>query len=192
MRGNLPCWAWRCFWSRSIPAHAGQPFHQQFEFLAYAVYPRACGATQSRIITDIRIYGLSPRMRGNHELPRREAQKAGSIPAHAGQPIAYTINNVAPTVYPRACGATLCVGPGITTERGLSPRMRGNHILADEIDNIAWSIPAHAGQPTSLDSIISPFPVYPRACGATVDGVFAVRADQGLSPRMRGNPVSAR
>ena len=67
--------------------------------------------------------------------------------------------------------------------------MRGNPQHLATVNDVARSIPAHAGQPSSCgDARILPS-VYPRACGATRAFVIAVHARAGLSPRMRGNPA---
>ena len=51
------------------------------------------------------------------------------------------------------------------------------------------SIPAPAGEP----STISPYPpaptVYPRACGGTVYWLNRADLEEGLSPRLRGNRI---
>ena len=71
---------------RSIPAHAGQPKNMAKAGGPVAVYPRACGATQSGVQQSGRADGLSPRMRGNRFFTEGTPIKNRSIPAHAGQP----------------------------------------------------------------------------------------------------------
>ena len=75
---------------------------------------------------------------------------------------------------------------------GLSPRMRGNHLIGDWPDVRYGSIPAHAGQPFMLYCRPSASWVYPRACGATPVDLDAVEKATGLSPRMRGNRTTRR
>ena len=92
---------------------------------------------------------------------------------------------------------------------GLSPRVRGNHVdqkqsrpnmgsipaRAGNPPNALRptpclrSIPARAGEPSGAGGRCRCFPVYPRACGGTYTGNGAVVAAQGLSPRVRGNPL---
>ena len=55
--------------------------------------------------TVIRI-GLSPRVRGNHFVPNREAKSHRSIPACAGEPTLAIGEVVGVRVYPRVCGGT--------------------------------------------------------------------------------------
>ena len=54
-----------------------------------------------------------------------------------------------------------------TASAGLSPRVRGNPIAADEAAGIAGSIPACAGEPLSVMWCEFDFRVYPRVCGGT-------------------------
>ena len=91
---------------RSIPAHAGQPSNCPLAKREFAVYPRACGATEFRDLIARACKGLSPRMRGNHSIFTGAIQIRRSIPAHAGQPYPGRLHVSRPRVYPRACGAT--------------------------------------------------------------------------------------
>ena len=71
---------------------------------------------------------------------------------------------------------------------GLSPRVRGSHVLPSPVASPLGSIPASAGQPLLRALPGRTDQVYPRECGAALlvcdtDGIFA-----GLSPRVRGSP----
>ena len=69
---------------------------------------------------------------------------------------------------------------------GLSPRVRGNPPLLLLL-TLLGSIPACAGEPTTSATRPTGARVYPRVCGGT-DLLFEVElADEGLSPRVRGN-----
>ena len=72
---------------------------------------------------------------------------------------------------------------------GLSPRVRGNHIAADEHLKRTGSIPACAGEPRCRCSPGKPTRVYPRVCGGTVGLAVGGGNAPGLSPRVRGNQV---
>ena len=99
-------------------------------------------------------------------------QAPGSIPACAGEPSSRMVTNSASKVYPRVCGGTFIAGddasptvrsipacagePRSTTTRtaplhnqGLSPRVRGNPVLASAptMYEAYGSIPACAGEP---------------------------------------------
>ena len=73
--------------------------------------------------------GLSPRMRGNRWPSNTGLPYAGSIPAHAGEPLVSGEIGQKTRVYPRACGGTVQLGGISAPETGLSPRMRGNQVL---------------------------------------------------------------
>ena len=86
-------------------------------------------------------------MRGNPWLTEQAIGHRGSIPAHAGQPTLQYESKVVLSVYPRACGATFYRPPATANQAGLSPRMRGNLVIAIWMYSMLGSIPAHAGQP---------------------------------------------
>ena len=118
-----------------------------------------------------------------------ESTSSRSIPAYAEEPwIGFPLPDTN-AVYPRVCGGTQ---PGLILLQpvtGLSPRMRGNLPGRATAAAISGSIPAYAGEPKSCKSWQSGAKVYPRVCGGTVIlKKWRVRME-GLSPRMRGNPV---
>ena len=96
-----------------------------------------------------------------------------------------------PEVYPRVCGGTAVVATGRTTVPGLSPRVRGNRIHTNAIWAMNRSIPACAGEPRPSALLGRRTPVYPRVCGGTciLSTLFPDR--NGLSPRVRGNPLGS-
>ena len=86
LRGNLFAGKEGGHGRGSIPALAGEPFWVGFTPRSRRVYPRTCGGTLERIFQNTSNTGLSPHLRGNHERVDRQALKAGSIPALAGEP----------------------------------------------------------------------------------------------------------
>ena len=52
------------------------------------------------------------------------------------------------------------------------------------------SIPACAGEPTTIPLGDLPNKVYPRVCGGTIRFDSNGRVGGGLSPRVRGNPLA--
>ncbi len=106
LRGNRDCFeSWVRSW-RSIPALAGEPDQDQWNY---------------RIRK-----GLSPRLRGNPCSCRPGPSSPGSIPALAGEPGAGESPFHSQRVYPRACGGTYTLLNIIAGVAGLSPRLRGN------------------------------------------------------------------
>ena len=92
----------------------------------------------------------------------------------------------------RVCGGTDVAPRGQVFDQGLSPRVRGNRIsISHELDFIG-SIPACAGEPQSSSPAKRAQKVYPRVCGGTWTTTEKLARMMGLSPRVRGNPSSAR
>ena len=126
-------------------------------------------------------------MRGNH-LPReRHPGIRRSIPASAGQPTSPNRLGVVFPVYPRECGATPAGLEPYHCNKGLSPRVRGNHCHCSRGWQENRSIPASAGQPLVACRFSRSTAVYPRECGATPCGNPRKQNNHGLSPRVRGN-----
>ena len=90
-------------------------------------------------------------------------------------------------VYPRVCGGTEWMTGGTAPADGLSPRMRGNPVYPLRPQFAVRSIPAYAGEPVWQRAQAVGLTVYPRVCGGTRGGGHHLTAQQGLSPRMRGN-----
>ena len=134
-----------------------------------------------------RLGGLSPRVRGNHEAVPRPSQEGGSIPACAGEPRRPSSPPRFPRVYPRVCGGTRSRKTWARSTRGLSPRVRGNHVAGDGRGQAGGSIPACAGEPTSPTTSSKRLRVYPRVCGGTGVITQCPGDAEGLSPRVRGN-----
>ena len=89
------------------------------------------------------------------------------------------------------CGGTPAVWPGGGWGRGLSPRVRGNPSPASFYKRQVRSIPACAGEPPAGTSAAPLAPVYPRVCGGTAAARVALSLAIGLSPRVRGNPMTS-
>ncbi len=135
-------------------------------------YPRACGATGQQPAAKRPAYGLPPRVRGNRASALRAEPVVGPTPARAGQPLPSDI-------------ASLGVG-------GLPPRVRGNRSRGAPSRCRAGPTPARAGQPGRTRRSSAPGEAYPRACGATLSEAIPPAYTEGLPPRVRGNPRSAR
>ena len=116
----------------------------------------------------------------------------GSIPACAGEPQWGGSGSCLPAVYPRVCGGTRYASPASPPCSGLSPRVRGNPWAAPTAAASAGSIPACAGEPQPGFGNAVGAGVYPRVCGGTDIALNTARDKAGLSPRVRGNPVSGR
>ena len=139
---------------RSIPACAGEPASSTGMSFAARVYPRVCGGTYRFRWPDVPHGGLSPRVRGNRI---RIAQGLGggrSIPACAGEPRHRRRAHGARQVYPRVCGGTGRRLADRAAVRGLSPRVRGNHAPRGGSPRVWGSIPACAGEPAQMYTLL--------------------------------------
>ena len=92
---------------RSIPAHAGEPEAGGRILSLMTVYPRPRGGTGRGPGGRVSEPGLSPPTRGNPGGPAQVRGPAGSIPAHAGEPVTWRCTGRACRVYPRPRGGTL-------------------------------------------------------------------------------------
>ena len=92
------------------------------------------------------------------------------------------------TVYPRVCGGTALTQLGLSGDKGLSPRVRGNHVNDAHRPVYGGSIPACAGEPSVNQDERFCQEVYPRVCGGTLVKTGVNLPAEGLSPRVRGNP----
>ena len=146
-----------------------------------------CGGTPNNPKSTVPSRGLSPRVRGNPSGLSRRTPPERSIPACAGEPTGPCHADRGCRVYPRVCGGTGCLRPPQQSDRGLSPRVRGNLKIGKRRTAYAGSIPACAGEPLTGQARTPQRRVYPRVCGGTTCNRNRRRPRQGLSPRVRGN-----
>ena len=146
-----------------------------------------CGGTDPLIRAALVAGGLSPRVRGNRWRWCRIRPRYGSIPACAGEPPASRGTDAEVQVYPRVCGGTSSALLAWPPDKGLSPRVRGNHPVRVYAFAIARSIPACAGEPVRVVFRDWEQEVYPRVCGGTHFRLPLPPRTNGLSPRVRGN-----
>ena len=147
-----------------------------------------CGGTWAHSSGKAANPGLSPRVRGNRKAIRQADWDIGSIPACAGEPRRQHAPAHQRRVYPRVCGGTSPGRGNTCSQRGLSPRVRGNLPFPQVGDAVVGSIPACAGEPRCRAVRPGRGRVYPRVCGGTHQIVTVDQSGGGLSPRVRGNP----
>ena len=192
VRGNLCCKHPVVVSRGSIPASAGEPVTSIPPSIIMRVYPRECGGTAPGSSATSTGQGLSPRVRGNLVCFHGCCKNVRSIPASAGEPLGLFSTHSGPGVYPRECGGTPRLPLLPRLHLGLSPRVRGNRETAVSRPKVDGSIPASAGEPEGAAVHDVVCQVYPRECGGTLPRRSFGCADGGLSPRVRGNPVSPR
>ena len=87
------------------------------------------------------------------------------------------------------CGATMQRSSFSHVDEGLSPRVWGNHFSTLPDDERTRSIPTCVGQPDASMLRTLAATVYPHVCGATSPLLTLLAGNQGLSPRVWGNPA---
>ena len=168
VRGNqIEAWL-RVRDERSIPACAGEPTKRMRQRRRCWVYPRVCGGTELITFRSNNAWGLSPRVRGNRFDLRFGLRAEGSIPACAGEPHRSGRHAPPAAVYPRVCGGTSSQSSRLRSWAGLSPRVRGNRVIAHARSPGDGSIPACAGEPPRPGTGWVREKVYPRVCGGTL------------------------
>ena len=172
----------------SIPACAGEPALLCAAGSALWVYPRLCGGTACSAALTWNWRGLSPLVRGNHQVGVESYGHIRSIPACAGEPLSAPSTRARCRVYPRLCGGTGLKPCYQAASGGLSPLVRGNHSRKGSRNIPARSIPACAGEPRGCPDWGYPCSVYPRLCGGTPVEPVKPSDIHGLSPLVRGNP----
>ena len=151
-----------------------------------------CGGTWPDRRQYRKVEGLSPRVRGNLQGCVLRDAHGGSIPACAGEPQIVYHGAAHDRVYPRVCGGTGWIRVNDEGCAGLSPRVRGNPVSMLLRFISSGSIPACAGEPKTSRPIPTMNGVYPRVCGGTFARLTLQDIEEGLSPRVRGNPGHGR
>ena len=119
--------------------------------------------------------------------PKVSKPRAGSIPAHAGEPSPLFPPGGLVAVYPRPRGGTPTCGSSCYSQMGLSPPTRGNPLFGRRDATLLRSIPAHAGEPDCRRRRQPAGAVYPRPRGGTGNAARRRQGGGGLSPPTRGN-----
>ena len=169
VRGNPRSFQPRCLPPGSIPACAGEPLATRPLRAGGWVYPRVCGGTYQQDFFQHCCTGLSPRVRGNHELRHAKQAHGGSIPACAGEPSPQYASQTRSGVYPRVCGGTIDQQPDSVASR-VYPRVCGG-TRVEVLITQDGSIPACAGEPLLGTGFPITLRVYPRVCGGTFQSV---------------------
>ncbi len=87
-----------------IPARAGESPAGGSLAIASTAYPRSRGGIKDYIFRGVVIAGLSPLARGNPKIKRLARNRAGPIPARAGESHSIDYNNNSSMAYPRSRG----------------------------------------------------------------------------------------
>ncbi len=131
--------------------------------------------------------GLSPHTRRNPGEERAVLVPSRSISAHAEEPCSSRSASAAVRVYLRTRGGTDDAGLYGCVLPGLSPHTRRNPTTPECSATRAWSISAHAEEPSSTARARRMPRVYLRTCGGTSSSRLPISPFQGLSPHTRRN-----
>ena len=170
----------------SIPACAGETTRQRPDTTFARVYPRLCGGNYGRRFVELGSTGLSPLVRGKPSNGVSDLIQIGSIPACAGETLYFLSVKMHQWVYPRLCGGNTTIHPKESGLLGLSPLVRGKHLITSAQSLIEGSIPACAGETLTDCPRQSGIGVYPRLCGGNRPNPMPVLGMMGLSPLVRG------
>ena len=108
-----------------IPAYAGNIPAGLYSHRRNRDHPRVCGEHVTATVTNMRIMGSSPRMRGTCLLTLRCFPNKGIIPAYAGNIVCLPGSLESSGDHPRVCGEHLLGLFNADGSKGSSPRMRG-------------------------------------------------------------------
>ena len=152
-------------------------------------HPRGCGGTDPGRCHPQGGGGPSPRVRGNPPKASITLLAGGTIPAGAGEPLRAPRADRRSRDHPRGCGGTSCRISRPPTDRGPSPRVRGNRAPLNVNSPVRGTIPAGAGEPVPWIAPCCGWGDHPRGCGGT--SLYWSKSDAwwGPSPRVRGNPM---
>ena len=169
-----------------IPAGAGQTPHPSTCASSAWAHPRRCGADAGGLSQEPYWRGSSPQVRGRPPIMATISNRAGLIPAGAGQTGRRHECGEGLRAHPRRCGADTGSWEQADNDPGSSPQVRGRLRLDAVPQPSDGLIPAGAGQTEERCWGNCGQPAHPRRCGADgFDGCAGV-AQRGSSPQVRG------
>ena len=192
LRGSRRHWRAHQSTRWPIPAPAGEPLAGDAPRPRCMAYPRTCGGAWRWGVGPLPGHGLSPHLRGSHHCGQRRPRIQRPIPAPAGEPALHRPPDRRPTAYPRTCGGANRAPGWRKSCRGLSPHLRGSRRANQSVLAGRGPIPAPAGEPCPSRPTRSSWRAYPRTCGGASD-LFPLKPGiPGLSPHLRGSPITPR
>ena len=132
--------------NRYIPACAGEASTTSSGMVRPKVHPRVCGGSCNPDQSASRSIGTSPRVRGKPHRAPALPDRAGYIPACAGEALVANNSALFLWVHPRVCGGSFWRLVGCPDFSGTSPRVRGKRFLRFRCEGQNGYIPACAGE----------------------------------------------
>ena len=186
-RGNHRNVIWIRQADGTIPASTGEPRRSRATRFQGWDYPREHGGTNTKPDPTMPMMGLSPRARGNLIIFIPRGIHTRTIPASTGEPQMSGGRLPGWRDYPREHGGTPRTDFRHTSRCGLSPRARGNRVMAVPAFPDIGTIPASTGEPRQHTTGANEMTDYPREHGGTQHPAHGFIQPTGLSPRARGN-----
>ena len=178
--------------TRSIPACAGEPPSPCFRVPLRRVDPRLRGGAKSSRAREQERDGRSPLARGSQMRSGGTRYVVRSIPACAGEPSSTRAPSVAARVDPRLRGGAIPYFGRRVNVQGRSPLARGSRGYSRRSFPSLRSIPACAGEPSTLPVDREPCRVDPRLRGGALATPTCRDPDKGRSPLARGSRATGR
>ena len=147
-----------------------------------------CGGAVGLIAIAAGAIGPSPRVRGSPERNLQSGLWGGTIPACAGEPMAWLRSRPALGDHPRVCGGAADANHWAGVRAGPSPRVRGSPFDGEQPVLPPGPIPACAGEPSRTGVSVQRSRDHPRVCGGANNVFFARSPISGPFPRVRGSP----
>ena len=177
--------------SGAIPACAGEPAPGRHHGRRRGGDPRVRGGAYMTLQTGSTVAGRSPRARGSLVRRADPPERAGAIPACAGEPQTTRFWSQRAWGDPRVRGGAILLLPVPTSATGRSPRARGSRPRPRPGPLRLRAIPACAGEPRRSRTTSPSSRGDPRVRGGAVIHREGERLTQGRSPRARGSPRRA-
>ena len=171
---------------RFIPACAGNTGRERASHGSAPVHPRVRGEHQDSLVSLPSLAGSSPRARGTPGQPRVAAVAGRFIPACAGNTYLTPTYWEMATVHPRVRGEHVLADEALRVGDGSSPRARGTPGGFPAGVPLSRFIPACAGNTAAWHGWSTPPAVHPRVRGEHTRRRRARRSGRGSSPRARG------
>ena len=156
-----------------------------------AVNPRQRGGSIRSAFTLYNRYGQSPPARGKLCEALNDPRRVRSIPASAGEAWEEWLKESASRVNPRQRGGSFPVGPLFPHTGGQSPPARGKRGAVHHLLQHLRSIPASAGEATTVSPLCTSRAVNPRQRGGSIRSAFTLYNRYGQSPPARGKLCEA-
>ena len=176
---------------RSTPACAGSTPWPAARTRSDTVYPRLRGEHRAAVAGVVGVGGLPPPARGARGSAGDRGGQERSTPACAGSTRSTGRSPIRCAVYPRLRGEHLAADEVVGFAEGLPPPARGAHDRIKSLEQPERSTPACAGSTKSVKTISTPAAVYPRLRGEHAGATNSDDGTTGLPPPARGARAAA-